>query len=279
MIFLISWAYGLEMAAKGVFSHMIKLVRRFAVLALLCNGAAQAENPPIPELHLFGEGLPPFAYLEDGRLKGISVEILAEMLIRAGSSQTVDDVTLVAWARGYAQAQALKNTLLFSTTRSAARESLFHWVGPIISARVVAIANRNLLKRPMAPQDLSQYRIGVSRNSVGHEMLLRQGVAPSSFIPIVAESRGARLLARGRIDLWVAEETMALWEMRKLGIDPTRYRVVHRLTENDLYFAFNLETDDEVIEKFQAAIDAMSLDGTQADIIRRYLPDTDTFAP
>ena len=47
------------------------------------------------------------------------------------------------WVRGYELALSQPNTVLFSTTRTPARESSFHWVGPIAQDRVVLLAHRD----------------------------------------------------------------------------------------------------------------------------------------
>jgi len=43
------------------------------------------------------------------------------------------------------------------------------------------------------------------------------------------------------------------------------------LGSKDLYFAFHIDTPDAVIEKLQAALDTIKLDGEYEKILNRYL--------
>ena len=63
-----------------------------------------------------------------------------EMLKVAGSQQTRGDIAFLPWARAYNLALNNKNVLLFSTTRTEAREALFKGVGPILKSNFVLFA-------------------------------------------------------------------------------------------------------------------------------------------
>ena len=81
-------------------------------------------------LRIYTENSPPANYLAGGRLQGLSVEIVREILRRRNIP---DSIEMVPWARGYALALNQPNVALFSTTRLPQREKLFKWVGPIYS--------------------------------------------------------------------------------------------------------------------------------------------------
>jgi len=74
---------------------------------------------------------PPYEYTdENGKIRGFSVEILRAMLTEM---KIKDNIRVLPWKRAYHTALNQKNTLLFSTVRTEARESLFQWIGPINS--------------------------------------------------------------------------------------------------------------------------------------------------
>ncbi|NVJ98517.1 MAG: ABC transporter substrate-binding protein [Alphaproteobacteria bacterium] len=247
------------------------LARFFATWLFLLLAMGKAEAEGAPELHIMAEELSPYAFLEGVQIKGLSVDLLVEMLDRAGLPYTRKDITIVPWARGYAQVQSRPNTLLFSTVRSPDREDQFQWVGPIIDTRTVIWGRRD---RGIAFTDaagLKNYRIAVSRNSVGHEWLLSNGVPEEAIVPIVRESRGAILLDRGRVDLWVADETMARWEIRRSNLRPSAFQIVHTLMGEALYYAAHKDSDKATISALQEALDQMKSDGTYHRIMARYL--------
>lgn len=237
------------------------------ILSLLPVRAAMALED---ELHILTERLPPYAFVENGMIKGISVDMLEEMMARAKLPYRRRDITVVPWARGYAQAQNRPNTILFSTVRSADREKLFQWIGPISVTQTVIWARRDKNIRIEKPSDLNQYRVGVSRDSVGHEWLLTNGVDANAIVPIVQENGGALLLSRGRVDLWIADATMGRWELQKLKLSPVRFEVVYTLMEKNLYYAAHPDSDPAIIDRLQTALDSMKADKTHAAILSRY---------
>lgn len=112
------------------------LVNRCAsgVLAVLLSGAAFASPQPAEglsadlPLQLYTEELPPLNFLEEGRARGLSVDIVREIQRRLDDSTPIQ---VVPWARGYRALQERPNVALFSTARSAEREPRFQWVGPL----------------------------------------------------------------------------------------------------------------------------------------------------
>ncbi|WP_286829938.1 MULTISPECIES: substrate-binding periplasmic protein [Kordiimonas] len=239
----------------------------FFILALPSKAALSSDR----EFQFLAEALPPYSFRDGPEIRGISVDILVEMFARADMPYRRRDIAIVPWARGYAQAQARPNTVLFSTVRTPEREKHFLWVGPIAATQTVIWARREDNITIDNPSDLNRYHIGVSQDTVGHEWLKEKGVSPGSMTSIVHENRGALLLSRGRIHLWVADATMARWEIRKQKLAASKFEIVHVLLEDSLYYAFHPESDNQVIHDLQAALDSMKADGTYSGIMSRYL--------
>ena len=85
----------------------------------------------LPVFTIMTEDWKPYQFEENGELKGVAVEILALILKEIQSNQTVADIKILPWARGYLIAKSEKNAILFSMTRTPERDSQFKWVGPI----------------------------------------------------------------------------------------------------------------------------------------------------
>ena len=96
-------------------------------LAMYSLGAADS----VPQFTIYTEDYKPYNFEKDGKIQGIAVELLTQMLEKVGSSQAVADIKLVPWARGYNAVQKNEKTILFSTARTEEREDLFKWVCPI----------------------------------------------------------------------------------------------------------------------------------------------------
>ena len=99
----------------------------FVLLSLLIPSAT-ATNPatsakgPIYITELF----PPFSY-QDGKLQGISVDLLEEMLEHMNTTLNRSEIKLLPWDQGYQMALQDNNTVIFSTGRIPEREALFKW--------------------------------------------------------------------------------------------------------------------------------------------------------
>lgn len=84
------------------------------------------------EISLVTEEYPPYYYLENNKVIGISAEITGAVSKEARIPYTI---TLYPWARAYAMALHNRNVLIFSLARSPDREDLFKWVGVIASGQ------------------------------------------------------------------------------------------------------------------------------------------------
>ena len=83
---------------------------------------------PAFALTLTTEELPPFNFVKDGNVVGQSTDVMREVLKRTGIPGSI---SVYPWKQAYQMAQEGKDTCVYSTSRTEARESLFKWVGPL----------------------------------------------------------------------------------------------------------------------------------------------------
>jgi len=108
------------------------------LLSLLIPSAAAADQATSAKDPVYiTEQFPPFSYQEDGKLQGISVDLLEKMLGHMNMTLNKSEINLLPWDQGYQMALQDNNTVIFSTGRIPEREALFKWVGPISSIKVV----------------------------------------------------------------------------------------------------------------------------------------------
>ncbi len=217
---------------------------------------------------------PPYSYQENGIAKGLSVDVLVEILKRAGMEQSRKDIIIMAWSRAYRETLRHKNTLLFSTVRTPYRESLFKWVGPIGVSRQVVVARRDNSAALSEGADFNQYRYGVMKNSSGEQRMMAKGVDPSRFIYVNTLESAAKLLKRGRYDAMVFDQAVANWIFRSLHYRPAAFKIIYAFEDLEYYFAFNKETDQSLIDLMQNTLDEIRADGTLAKITQKYLHQT-----
>ncbi|BBE31075.1 amino acid ABC transporter substrate-binding protein [Tepiditoga spiralis] len=225
-------------------------------------------------LKIMTENFAPLNYEKDGKLQGIAVDLIGLMLKEMNSKLTVKDIQVLPWARGYKIALNEKNTCLFSTTRTKARENLFKWVGPIyqIKEGILAKKERNIKIKEL--KDILKYKTGTIIEDVGEQLLTENGIPLKSLERVGgtgAVDNSLKKLAAGRIDLFTYDELGSKWEMKILNIKPNDYEMVYILSTADLYYAFNKNTPDSIIKEFQNALDKLKKDGSYQKIVDKYL--------
>ncbi len=227
----------------------------------------------IDDLVFVTEDYPPFNFDRDGRRQGIAVDMLEEMLKLAGSKKTRADIKVWPWARGYETALKEKNTVLFSTARTEAREHLFKWVGPIMPSRIVLVAKkvRGIQLKSIEDLNRSPYKIGVVREDIGGQLLANAGVVKERTVQANSGVSVAKMLHADRVDMWAYGALVIMWNLKELGYPTDAYEEVFTLTESQqYYYAVNKDTDDKLVERLQAALEQVKAKGRFNAIIARY---------
>lgn len=222
------------------------------------------------DLRIITENYPPYNYTENGeesgKLTGMATDIVREMQKRIGDATPIE---VMPWARGYQMALEKPGVMLFSTTRTPAREYLFKWVGPIILGDQVFFARKDSGLHVSSLDDARKVQaIGVYRDDVGEQYLKQQGFTNLTSVsnPLLL----ARMLANGRIDLWISGKEVGAYTARQAGVDPGLFKVVFVIETRELFCAFSLGTPDSVINSWRQALETMKADGTLSAITARW---------
>lgn len=229
-----------------------------------------------PNWNIMTEELPPYNFFRDGQVSGICTDILLQIMKKNGVTIERKDIRLLPWPRAYRMVQDVPGAVLFSTARTAEREQLFKWVGPItdLSIGLMALKERSIQLKSL--DEAGKYTIGTVRDGAPEQLLLKGGVAESHLDRIASPEANIKKLQAGRIDLFAFSVPSTLFLMLKLGINPDKYESVYTLKQADLYYAFHKETDDALIQALNATLlemqqpDATGLSEVKR-ITRRYL--------
>ena len=230
------------------------------------------------DLTYYTEQLPPYNYMENGTLEGISVDLLEATTEKMGEKVTREEVHLVPWTEGYQAALTQNDTILFSTARTPEREQSFKWAGPIYTDREVIFARRDRGITIENPEDLKEYRIGVIADDIAIQQLLDIGVNQSQ---IVSESNVSTIITgldNGEIDLWACPEDAGRYFTEQVTGNYYSYTVVYQLETQDIYYAFSKDVPDSVVQSFQQALDTVKQEkdaagiSTYERILGRYIP-------
>ena len=207
------------------------------------------------ELMFLTEEYPPFNYVENGTIRGIAVDLLLGVFGQMDNTISSDHIRVLPWSRAYEIALTRNNTAIFSTVRLAGREDSFKWAGPLGSERKVIFANRGSDIKISGPEDLEKYRIGVVRDDAAFTQLRALGLDASNIVEMGNVQAIISLMQEETIDLWCYGDLAGRYFTENETGDPSYFEVVYTLDCEDLYFAFNKNTPDRIVDAFQAALD------------------------
>lgn len=246
------------------------LTKKSIALAGLLLAALSVWAKPFPKLSIYTEDWPPYQYEENKQLKGISVDLLALMLKHVGSTQTVSDMKIVPWARGMLLLKSEKNTVLFLTTRTAERNDQFKWVGPVFKNRSFIIALKSNHISIKNKDELRKLRSAAVRGDVSSAYLNKMGMPKQNLALANNSSSVVRMLSFNRTDIIIDNWDNFSSIVSELGLNISDFEVVGEAYADDVSYAFNIQTEDEVVERLQQALDLLTKDGSVDALFNQY---------
>lgn len=232
-----------------------------ALFTALTAGAAE------PTLRLYTEDYPPITFERDGHASGLGSEVVEEIQRRVHSDAKVE---VVPWARGYRYALTEPNIGLFATTRTSEREPLFKWVGPISATTGQFYTRRGEHGIETVEQARTAKRILVPREWYLHQILREMGF--HNLEPVATPADALRMLSAGRGDVAALDDITVADSATQGGVVVADIERGPRITRAVQYIAFSKGTPDELVQRWQKALDDMRADGSFDLIYRRWLP-------
>ncbi|NDV23782.1 ABC transporter substrate-binding protein [Desulfovibrio sp. JC022] len=217
----------------------------------------------------------PYSYEENGKLVGLSVDLVVQILNRAGIEH---ELSIKPWKRAYNETLKNKNTILFTTSHTDKRKDLFKWVGPLFPRRVVLYRlKKNAHIKVNSFEDLKRYRIGAVRGGAVEELLISKGFKHGiNFDEADSGKQNILKLFMGRIELIPGSEISIAHRMKSTPHKLNDMEQVFTLiNKGGYYIAVNKETSDELVARIQKAFDSLIAEGARDKIIKEYLVDQD----
>ncbi|XPV76279.1 MAG: substrate-binding periplasmic protein [Desulfovibrio sp.] len=209
------------------------------------------------DLKIMTEDYPPYNYQHEGQIRGLAVDILLRMFEITGEELHLEDIELLPWKRAYRDVLNESGTMLFGMTRTPEREDLFKWVGPITDVTIGLLALKGSDIEVDSLDDIKPYRVGVVASDVGEMMLLAQGVDVENMEQSPTPWSNILKLKHGRVDLFAYDLRVAFFVANYLGMPDGIFKPVYSLGHSQIYYAFHRDTEDQVIQKFQNALDEL----------------------
>lgn len=220
-------------------------------------------------IRLMTEVFPPFQYKHQGKTIGISTDIVNAIQKELKLSNKIE---VLLWSEALNTLKSEKNTAIFSMLRTPERENKYKWVGPLSSMKLVFFKKQGSNITLDTIEDAKKVtNIGVTKGVANYEMLSAQGFTNLEVVEDAEDEVNIKKLIDGSIALWPTLLKSGYYNARLQGlageIEPIENVVAF---SGDLYLAFNIQTDDEVIQKWQNALDKLQRDNTIDNINKRY---------
>jgi len=227
-------------------------------------------------LTIYCENDPPNQYVDkSGQLSGFTIDVVHEIQRRIGND---DPIRLVPWARGYEAILTTPDVVLFQMTRTAERNPMFKWVGPLMED-TFALYGRVGARFSIASLDDAKKvgTIGVYRDDVRDLFLTKAGF--TNLERTTDNIANAKKLMAGHIDLFAATTSSVGDIMKAAGYSGDDVKMVLPFMKVQVYIAFSNCTPDDIVRRWQGGLDFMKKDGSFARIFKNYFPAFDLPGP
>jgi polar amino acid transport system substrate-binding protein len=236
-----------------------------AFLSLIAFGLGA---PAAHALTLVTEENPPFNYTEQGKVVGVSTDVVTELGRRSGVPLQIKSMP---WEQAYIAAQRDKETCIYSTARLENRERLFFWIGPIATNQWVLIGKSDFAGDVKKVEDARKYRVGVVAKDAKIEFLMSKGVTDLREVSEDGLVPPRLMLARddpNRLDLWATSAYGARRTAARANVKDIK--VVLNLDRVPLFLACGRNTSSQAVKALSEAFEQARKDGTLKKITERY---------
>lgn len=241
-----------------------------ALLASLLLGAAAAAD--VGQLQFVTEEFAPLNFLQDEQPTGLGPELVRELQKRTGISAPI---AILPWARAYKMAQTLPNIGLINCARTAEREPLFRWVGPIANLRSAIYAKRGAGVRLASLSEAKSARSVIAlREGFSAQLLQKLGFSNLYLSPNPRDA--IRLMMISPPDTLMMMSTIGVPDaLKRIDQKPNALEPILVVMRSQAYIAFSLDTPTSTISQFQKALTDMKRDGSFAALYKKWLPEED----
>lgn len=229
-------------------------------LGLLCLILTFAGPVCAQTLTIYTEEFPPYNFTQNGRITGVSTEVVKQVLAGAGFKSKIISLP---WAQSYEIAQKKENALIYSISRRRNREKLFKWIGVLTPSTysVFGLNDRSDVNVKTL-EDLKRYKIGTTIDDARESYLLGKGFTLSDFDRVGGDNahlQNLKKLMNRRIDVWPMPDAVAYFTVKQEGHDNPA-KVIKKLLPLDelsggYYLAASLKTSDQVVNRITKALE------------------------
>ncbi len=221
-------------------------------------------------LQVFTEPLAPVHFEEDGDIKGIATDIVREIFNEAGLEARFE---LYPWKRAYQKALSTNDSFIYTINRTKKRETLFKWIGPILSKKTYLYKMKDRKDINLVNyDDAKNYTTAVI---LGHSLtsnLLDRGFKEGKELITTPNKKvQIKVFLKGRSDLVTGNQYTIYQSLKAEGYSLDDVEPALFISARGYYLGANINTDDAIITKLQKANEKVQRSGIVEKIIAKYI--------
>ena len=202
-----------------------------------------------------------------GGRRAFNIELVHEMMQLMGQVETVE---IMPFKRAILLVQSEPGRALFNINRTEKREKQMKWVGPLQSSTTYLYENINAPTGIKSLEDAKGVEsICVLRGNLHHRYFEQQGF--TNIYPANSYASCVNMLGLKRVSM-TPLSTLSSLVLKKDNPEAEILRNTEIiLSEAEGYLAFSIQTPDDVIEQWQAALDKIKATGRYDELVKLYL--------
>lgn len=225
------------------------------------------------ELKLITETFPPYNFMANNNVVGINTDLISAACQRAKIECTF---RLRPWERAMREAKSAPNRGVYSTSRTAAREVSFIWVGPIASSNACfyRLKSRNDIVLA-SNRDLKQYTVGISRGDIYESILKKNGLVENEhYLTYSHKHQDMKMFKQGNFDLMIGSSITLASQLNSVNLTPEDVVPVMEVNDDSLvgnFLALNKNTRPEVAQALQTKLDELKKEKYIESLVTQYV--------
>lgn len=210
-----------------------------------------------PTLRIVTVEEPPASFLTaNGKPDGVVVEMVQAIQRQLNDNTPIE---LMPEGRSVLTAQQHNNVLLFSFSRTAEREALYHWILPVLKKRWQIYLPPNSTRQLNSLADLRKLNaIGVVRGDVRESYLIQLGF--TNLIAVTTHQQNLQMLRAGRVEAITADSLELAYQLNQ-QTDMPPPRLAMTLRSSDVYLMMPKNADPQLVQRWQQAAAELTQNG------------------
>lgn len=221
-------------------------------------------------LRVVTDELPPYSFVENDRLTGISTDIVRALLEHANLEAEFE---VYPKSRAFAVAKTTPNTLIFSLKRTQKREDLFHWIGAIIPSKTCLYSLKSRDDIFITEIDEAKiYKVITQLNGNAFSKLREKDFNRYTIYQSHSIYKAYEMLLHGRGDLLAYPILSVQHALKKRGeiFEDKLKQDICFAKQDPLYLALNINSDAQLVTRLKTALKKLKKGRTYNDILIKY---------